>query len=153
MCQYCEETEVWEEPWQDEEDEGPYQCEWIDESEDDDEDEDDLDERRCTEHAGHAIAERYVHQHLCPEHREAVQRELEAGLQELLEESGLQEECEFLRIPTGTDLCEYVNPLEMLGPDGDEEECGIPATFAQRIVSTSLLCAAHAAEATTDTPD
>ncbi len=160
MCHYCEQDEIWGEPLEpDEADEEEYQCEWLDETdaddgddEDEEEEEEDLEQRRCLNRAVHAVQQRYVDEHLCAEHADAVKQDLSEGLGDLLAEAGLEDECEFLSIPLGSDACEYVHPLDMLRPAAEVTECGRPATRAKRVVTTTFLCTPHAVETGYDPP-
>jgi hypothetical protein len=158
MCLYCEQDEVWGEPLEPDEADEEYQCEWLDETDRDDEDdedeedEEDLEQSRCLSRALHAVHQRYVDEHLCAEHADAVRRDLSEGLGDLLAQAGLEDECEFLSIPLGSEVCEYAHPLDMIRPAVEVTECGSPATYAKRVVTTTFLCTPHAVEAGYDPP-
>jgi hypothetical protein len=129
MCQLCEERSIEVEELENEDEE--VQCEWMSEEEG---------PGSCERSAAYAVSEWYVEDHLCQAHAEEFARDLEEGLSDLLEATGLGSEQELRPIGPG-ELCEHTPPL----PSGEWKPCRRAAAYAKYVLTTWLVCPEHAA--------
>ena len=134
MCERCREDTVWGERI---EVDDVVDCEWLDAesleeevAEDEDLDALDLLEDGCGKPATCRIFSRYAEEHLCTDHMEEDNEELETGLGDFLRESGLLVASDYLPIhePTRCDRCER------------------SASHAKMVVDEHYLCLKHARE-------
>lgn len=88
----------------------------------------------CGAEATHALEDWGVESHLCDEHLQEFQRELDAGLGDFLRYAGFQQAADFLPI-TAEETC-----------DGDLllRPCSKKATHAKFVLDTVFLCDEHA---------